>query len=99
MTGHSTPRSARGCCARSPSLRSRFYEHVRADGFLLLLVQRAADATFWPRLLDGCHAARDTATAIREAGFLIERLERPRHASSWLTVPASPQILGIARRR
>ncbi len=82
-----------------PGGELRFYEHVRAGGALLARVQRVVDATFWPRLLGGCRTTRDTEAAIREAGFLIERLERPEHASSWLTVPASPHILGIARRR
>ena len=80
-----------------PGGELRFYEHVRADGSLQALLQRAVDATFWPRMLGGCRTTRDTEAAIREAGFTIERLERPRHASSRLTVPASPHILGIAR--
>jgi ubiquinone/menaquinone biosynthesis C-methylase UbiE len=76
----------------------RFYEHVRATGGALALVQRVADATYWPRMLGGCRTRRDTEAAIRAAGFAIERLERFHHASSWLTIPASPHILGAARR-
>ncbi len=74
-----------------------FYEHVLADTRGLRLVQRAVDASsLWPRLLGGCHTARETEAAIRNAGFRIDELERWNHATSWLTLPASPNILGVA---
>jgi ubiquinone/menaquinone biosynthesis C-methylase UbiE len=75
----------------------RFYEHVRARSPALALLQRAVDATYWPRLLGGCRTTRDTETAIRAAGFTIERLEHLHHSSSVLTIPAAPHILGSAR--
>ena len=31
-------------------------------------VQRALDATLWPRLFGSCHTSRDTASAVEQAG-------------------------------
>jgi hypothetical protein len=42
--------------------------------------------------------ARDTATAIEEAGFAIERIERFAFSPGAL-VPSIPHILGVARTR
>ncbi|MHA6626591.1 hypothetical protein ACU61A_14235 [Pseudonocardia sichuanensis] len=39
-------------------------------------VQRLLDATVWPVLAGGCHTGRDTAMAIEQAGFTVERLDR-----------------------
>ena len=74
----------------------RFYEHVVADAGGLARLQRVADATFWPRVAGGCHAARDTGEAIAGAGFDVERQERFGFRPSAL-MPAVPHILGIAR--
>ncbi|MBO0822523.1 MAG: class I SAM-dependent methyltransferase [Actinobacteria bacterium] len=52
-----------------------FLEHVRADTAGLVRMQRALEATVWPRLFGGCHLSRDTAAAIESAGFTITRLE------------------------
>jgi len=52
-----------------------FLEHVRADSAGLARMQRALEATVWPRLFGGCHLSRDTAAAITRAGFTISRLE------------------------
>ena len=80
-----------------PGGELRFFEHVRAEGGTLALVQRVADATYWPRTLRGCRTTRDTERTLRAAGFTIDRVDRFRHASSWLTLPAAPHILGTAR--
>jgi SAM-dependent methyltransferase len=75
----------------------RFFEHVVAErpgG--LRRVQRFLDATVWPALVGGCHTARDTATAITEAGFVVEELERFRFPESGVVSPASPHIRGRA---
>lgn len=74
----------------------RFYEHVAARNPNVFRAQRAADATFWPHLAGGCHLARDTARAIRQAGFHIERIERFAYSPARL-LPAAPHILGSAR--
>ena len=74
----------------------RFYEHVVSHQLRMARVQRAADATFWPRLAGGCHAARDTGAAIAAAGFAVVHEERfPFRPSP--VMPAVPHILGIAR--
>jgi hypothetical protein len=52
------------------------------------------DATFWPYLAGGCHTGRDTATAIEQAGFTLDRLDRFRFPD--LNTPTSSHILGTA---
>ncbi|MEJ7786777.1 MAG: class I SAM-dependent methyltransferase [Solirubrobacteraceae bacterium] len=74
----------------------RFYEHVVAQDRRMARLQHAADATFWPRVAGGCHAARDTGAAIAEAGFAVERQERFAFRPSAI-MPAVPHILGVAR--
>jgi SAM-dependent methyltransferase len=81
-----------------PGGELRFYEHVVARRPAAVRLQRLADATFWPRLLGGCHLTRDTGAAIEAAGFVIERCERFPF-SPGPPVPPIPHILGIARRR
>lgn len=81
-----------------PGGELRFYEHVVAHNPVASGLQRVADATFWPHVGGGCHVARDTAVAIEEAGFTIERSERFSF-SPGPPVPPLPHILGVARRR
>ena len=71
-----------------------FYEHVVARNPIGRALERAADATFWPRTFGNCHLARDTRASIERAGFQIERCERLR-----LTEAEFPHrhILGRAR--
>ena len=74
----------------------RFYEHVISHEPRMARVQRTADATLWPRLAGGCHAARDTGAAIAAAGFAVEHEERfPFRPSP--VMPVVPHILGTAR--
>jgi ubiquinone/menaquinone biosynthesis C-methylase UbiE len=82
-----------------PGGRLLFWEHVRADGGALARVQRALDATVWPFLGGGCHAARDTLAALPRAGFAVERVERFRFPDSRIPLPTAPQVLGTAVRR
>jgi ubiquinone/menaquinone biosynthesis C-methylase UbiE len=77
----------------------RFFEHVRAESAGLRRAQTLLDATVWPTLGGGCHAGRDTAAAIENAGFAIEELERFRFPDVRLALPTSPHILGKARLR
>lgn len=81
-----------------PGGQVRFFEHVRAETRRLARVQRALDATVWPVVGGGCHTSRDTASAIADAGFTIERLDRFRFPDIQLSLPTSPHILGVARR-
>ena len=81
-----------------PGGRLYFWEHVRAEGRGLARVQRMFDATIWPVVGAGCHTARDTAGAIAAAGFVVERVESFPFPDSWLRMPTSPHVLGVAVR-
>ncbi len=59
--------------------------------------QRAFDLV-WLRIAGGCHARRDTARAIDDAGFAIETCDRFTFRPSILAAPTSPYLLGRARR-
>lgn len=76
----------------------RFFEHVRSRSPGMRRVQQALDATVWPFCVGGCHTGRDTAAAIEEAGFVIDRLERIRFPETRLSMPTSEHIAGVARR-
>jgi ubiquinone/menaquinone biosynthesis C-methylase UbiE len=80
-----------------PGGELRFYEHVISKRPAMAGIQRALDATIYPRLAGGCHCARDTHAAILEAGFTIDREERIAFKPSPIT-PSIPHILGVARR-
>ena len=78
-----------------PGGELRFNEHIASDRPLRRAVQRTADATVWPTISAGCHLARDTATALEDGGFLIERVERFEFSVSALD-PTKTHILGTA---
>ena len=79
-----------------PGGELRFYEHVRPNNPRTAAVwQRADDWNLYPRIAGGCHAARDTERAIREAGFSVERCRRFPFKGGPVT---APHILGLARR-
>jgi ubiquinone/menaquinone biosynthesis C-methylase UbiE len=80
-----------------PGGELRFFEHVRSDARLHAAAQAAVQPV-WAQLGGGCHIARDTEQAIREAGFAIERIERFEFAPGFLQKLAGPHILGLARR-
>ena len=80
-----------------PGGELRFYEHVRAPTPALVVAQRAIEP-LWSRLGGGCHLTRQTEAAIRETGFVIERIERFEFAPSLLDRLAASHILGSARR-
>jgi ubiquinone/menaquinone biosynthesis C-methylase UbiE len=79
-----------------PGGELRFYEHVISHRPAAARVQRALDATIYPSLAGGCHCARDTDAAIRDAGFEVEREERIAFKPSPL-VPTIPHVVGVAR--
>lgn len=79
-----------------PGGQLRFLEHVRARSTALGCAQRLLDRTIWPGIAGGCHTHRDTAAAIRQAGFTIECLNPLRFPDIRLSIPTSPHILGIA---
>lgn len=80
-----------------PGGELRFFEHVRSDATLHAAAQLAIQPA-WSRLGGGCHLARDTEQAIRDAGFEIDRVERFEFAPGFLQKLAGPHILGLARR-
>jgi ubiquinone/menaquinone biosynthesis C-methylase UbiE len=82
-----------------PGGQLRFLEHVRAAGPRLMRAQRLLDATLWPAFGGGCHASRDTVTAIQDAGFSIESIERFSFPEARIPFPTSPHIRGVAARR
>ena len=81
-----------------PGGELRFFEHVHAERQPLRAALAFADRSrIWPRLAGGCHASRDTLSAIEAAGFMVERVRRFDFSPSW-PLPALPHILGAARR-
>jgi SAM-dependent methyltransferase len=80
-----------------PGGELRFYEHVAADRQPLTGVQHLTDP-LWSRLGGRCHLTRDTESAIRDAGFTIDRIERFSFRPSLPATLGSPHILGAARR-
>ncbi|EFV12207.1 class I SAM-dependent methyltransferase [Segniliparus rugosus] len=86
---------AQAFSALRPGGELRFVEHVAAAGALGTL-QRAADATFWPRLFGNCHTHRDTVGAIRRAGFAVDRSRLVRVTPAWLPNPAGSMAVGRA---
>lgn len=76
-----------------------FLEHGIGQTRALRTVQRLVDATVWPLLVGGCHTARDPVAALEQAGFDVAELRRFRFPDVALTQPATPHVLGRARRR
>ncbi|MGP9022156.1 class I SAM-dependent methyltransferase [Streptomyces sp. BR1] len=81
-----------------PGGELRFFEHGLAEGRVASAVQRAADRTLWPLLFGGCHTARDPLVAIEAAGFALVEFQRLRLPARGPWHPASPCVLGTARR-
>jgi ubiquinone/menaquinone biosynthesis C-methylase UbiE len=81
-----------------PGGQLRFMEHVLSESAGMRRLQRLADATLWPALFGNCHAARDTVSAIRAAGFEVQRLERYRVPGTGLPWPSAPHAAGLAIR-
>jgi ubiquinone/menaquinone biosynthesis C-methylase UbiE len=81
-----------------PGGELRFYEHVHADRQPLRAVLELLDRSgVWPTIGGGCHPARDTLSAIRAAGFTVERCEEFGFSPSPM-IPKIPHVLGVARR-
>ena len=79
-----------------PGGELRFYEHVVARDRTAAGVQRGLDRSgIWPRVGAGCHLSRDTLTAIKDAGFVVERCRRFPFGPRPFQIP---HVLGSARR-
>jgi ubiquinone/menaquinone biosynthesis C-methylase UbiE len=74
----------------------RFLEHVRSPSPGVRRVQRAFDATLWPRLMGGCHTGRDTLAAVEGAGFELAEVRAFRFPE--LATPTSFHVSGTAHR-
>lgn len=80
-----------------PGGELRYLEHVAGTGPRAVL-QRAADATVWPRLLGNCHTHRNTEAAIAGAGFTVSGSRRQQTFPAWVPVPVSEFAIGRAVR-
>jgi len=78
-----------------PGGRFAFIEHVAAPAGPVHLAQRLVHRP-WRWLFEGCHTDRDTAAAIRAAGFASVELSEFRFRSAF--VPVRTQIAGLATR-
>jgi ubiquinone/menaquinone biosynthesis C-methylase UbiE len=79
-----------------PGGELRFMEHVRSDRPRKARVQERLDRWgVWPRLVGGCHCARDTLSAIEAAGFAVEGVRRVDIGPAWALT--NPHVIGIAR--
>ena len=82
-----------------PGGQLRFLEHVRADSVAAIRLQQVLGRTVWPLLFGGCRPDRDTAAAVRAAGFEIDHVDRFRFPDGRIPTPASAHVLGVAVRR
>jgi ubiquinone/menaquinone biosynthesis C-methylase UbiE len=79
-----------------PGGELRFYEHVRSDHRLAAALERLITPA-WAAVAGGCHPARDTVGAIRQAGFTVDRVERFGFSAAPL-LPRTAHVLGTAHR-
>jgi ubiquinone/menaquinone biosynthesis C-methylase UbiE len=80
-----------------PGGELRFFEHVASPRVAARALQRALDATVWPRVAGGCHLARESDRLIEAAGFEIVRCERFVFRIPPFDPPKT-HIIGVARR-
>ncbi|MBO0679535.1 class I SAM-dependent methyltransferase [Mycolicibacterium sp. S2-37] len=78
-----------------PGGELRYLEHVAGSGVRARL-QRAADATVWPRLLGNCHSHRHTEAAIARAGFEVVQSRHEWVFPRWLPSPVAEVAVGRA---
>lgn len=74
----------------------RLFEHIAADGSAHRRLQRALDATVWPRVSGNCHTARDPLAHLAAHGLQRRWVERFRFPDSRLPSPTSPVVLAEA---
>ncbi|MCT7657043.1 class I SAM-dependent methyltransferase [Mycobacterium deserti] len=78
-----------------PGGELRYLEHV-ASGGLRAGLQKAADATLWPRLLGNCHTHRHTEQIISGAGFAVSGARREWTMPAWVPLPVAEFAIGRA---
>lgn len=81
-----------------PGGEVRIYEHVIAESRVPRTLQKAAEATFWPRAFGNCHPARDTLAALDTAGFDTDGIRRFVMQVAAVE-PPMPYVLGRATER
>jgi SAM-dependent methyltransferase len=81
----------------APGGELRYLEHIAGRGARARL-QRAADATVWPRLLGNCHTHRHTEDAIAAAGFALAQSRREWVFPRWAPTPVAEVVVGRAVR-
>ncbi len=81
-----------------PGGELRYLEHVAGVGARAAL-QKAADATVWPRLFGNCHTHRNTEASITGAGFSVATARREKAMPAWAPLPVTEVALGRAVRR
>ena len=74
----------------------RLFEHVAAHSRAHRGLQRALDATVWPRLGGNCHTARDPVSRLDAHGLALADVERFRFPDARLPMPTSPHVLAEA---
>lgn len=77
-----------------PGGELRFYEHVVATDRRRSVQQWLDRSGIWPRIGAGCHLSRDTLSALRDAGFIIEDYRELQTGIGRLSLP---HIAGVAR--
>jgi SAM-dependent methyltransferase len=79
-----------------PGAELRFMEHVRSERPRKARLQERLDRWgIWPRLGGGCHCARDTVSAIKTAGFTVQRTRSFDVGPGWIVT--NPHLVGMAR--
>lgn len=78
-----------------PGGELRYLEHVASSG-LRAHLQKAADATLWPRLLGNCHTHRHTERTIAGAGFDVAGARREPTMPAWVPLPVAEFAIGRA---
>jgi SAM-dependent methyltransferase len=79
-----------------PGGQLRFYEHVRSPRRWAAALEDAV-TPLWRRAAGGCHPNRDTESAIRNAGFAIDRIDRFGFSPS-AVMPPTAHLLGSATK-
>lgn len=83
--------------ALRPGGELRYLEHVAGTGWRGGM-QRAADATVWPRLFGNCHTHRHTERAITDSGFVVADAHRELAMPAWVPLPVTEFAIGRAVR-
>jgi SAM-dependent methyltransferase len=78
-----------------PGGELRYLEHVASSGAREGL-QKAADATLWPRLMGNCHTHRHTEETIVGAGFQVSGARREWTMPAWVPLPVAEFAIGRA---